>query len=522
MTHTLQIIYGGTTVDLNDGSDIDVMAYQIGPVLLDSDNAVDTIRLRVLSTSISNLQAEIAAINRALTEARQRQSKGRGNRVYLKRQLDSESNTYRSEILEIRTWPDDRAIDPKPYWSAKAVPYMVQITRVPYWENNSETELELSNNGGTAATGGQTVYNPSNLTPIINGNITISYDATDDSINDSANGLGSFAAGDVIIVRGSTSNDDVYTVVTAAAGKLTVVENLTTEAAGDTTYIYDVQNYVHIAAAQVAGDVPTPCRVEITNSMETNSWQYHIGHNILSNPASLSHVLEAEHADSSSITVSATNSGGEYITSTWATDAETTIADWTLPTPLLNQAAGGDFRVIARFQVSTNVTDTKFRLKVLYGTTVIYSGAQVQPDSAFSYLIRDLGVVTLPPWLQDSGTIAPVVLRLTGQIVGGTTITLDCLALHCLDGYRYLEPIGTGIPGSSRLVDDGILGELYVDTGASTARAAYYNGVGKSIMLKPNAAQRLYFMTASSVANTAEVDRASSIRIYYRDRRLTI
>jgi hypothetical protein len=524
MAHTLQIIYGGTTLDLNDDSDILSMDYSIGTPRRGQETITETIKLRVDSTSVANLQTEMQNINRALLATKDRRLQQRGARVYLTRQLDGEANTYRSEILDIESWPDVKAIHPKPFWDAYLVIYYIRVTRVAYWENNTEDEIALSNNAGTAATGGRVVYNPSNLTPIINGIATISYSTTDDSINDSGDGLGDFAVGDVIIVRGSTSNDGVYTVDGAAVGKLTVVENLTTEVAGDTTYIYDVQNFVHIAASEVIGDMDAPCRIEITDTFATgNSNQFHIGHNTLSNPATLSHILEAEHASGvTSTSADAACSGGEYATLTWAVDTEATLAEWTIPTEVLAKAAGGDFRALARFQVITNVTDTKFRLKILYGSAEIFTGKVVQPDSAYSYLIRDLGIVTLPPWFQDSGTMEALTLRLTGKITGGTTIKLDCIALHCLDGYRYLEPVATGIPQNSRLVDDGILGELYVDTGSATARAAYYNGRGRPIMLKPNTAQRLYFLTASSTANTAEVNRTSSIRVYYRDRRLTI
>ena len=524
MAHTIQLIYGNTTVDLNDSSDIGVMEYNIQRKRAGDMFISEQIVCRVLSSSVANLQTEMDNINRALLAASDRTSKRRGDRVYIKRQLDGEASTYRSEIVSIEAWPGIEAIKPKPYWDANAVRYNILIRRVPYWENNSETELELSNNSASAATGGTVVQNPSNLTPIINGIDTISYNTTDDSINDSGDGLGDFAAGDVIIVRGSTSNDGVYTIVTAAAGKITVVENLTTEIAGDTTYIYDVQNYVSIAAAQVEGDTEAPCRIEITNTFATaNSYQFHLSHNILSNPAGLSHILEAEHASgTTSTSASGSQSGGEYATMTWAGSTEATLANWALSSEFLSKCAGGDFRVIARFQASTNVTDVKFRFQLLFGSTVIFTGPQLQPDSAFSYLIRDLGVVTLPPWLQDSGITSALTLRMTGLKVGGTTITLDCLALQPLDGWRYLEPVGTGIPENSRLVDDGILNELYVDNGAATARAGYYNGRGSPIMLKPNAVQRVHFKTASSAANTAEVNRTSSIRIYYRDRRLTI
>ena len=52
---------------------------------------------------------------------------------------------------------------------------------------------------------------------------TVTYTAPD-TISDSANGFGSFAAGDIIEIEGSTSNDGVYEVDTAAAGVLTLIE----------------------------------------------------------------------------------------------------------------------------------------------------------------------------------------------------------------------------------------------------------------------------------------------------------
>lgn len=66
--------------------------------------------------------------------------------------------------------------------------------------------------------------------------------ANPDTITDSANGLGSFSAGQTIVVSGSTSNDGVYVIATAAAGTLTLqtADSLTAEAAGDSVTIYAV------------------------------------------------------------------------------------------------------------------------------------------------------------------------------------------------------------------------------------------------------------------------------------------
>jgi hypothetical protein len=66
--------------------------------------------------------------------------------------------------------------------------------------------------------------------------------ANPDTITDTANGLGSFSAGQTIVISGSTSNDGVYVIATAVAGTITLqsVDVLTAEALGDSVTIYAV------------------------------------------------------------------------------------------------------------------------------------------------------------------------------------------------------------------------------------------------------------------------------------------
>jgi uncharacterized membrane protein len=62
---------------------------------------------------------------------------------------------------------------------------------------------------------------------------TISFASADNSVNDSGSGFGSYTAGSWIEVSGTTSNDGVYKIVTAAAGKLTLSHGtVTNESAG--------------------------------------------------------------------------------------------------------------------------------------------------------------------------------------------------------------------------------------------------------------------------------------------------
>lgn len=67
-------------------------------------------------------------------------------------------------------------------------------------------------------------------------------EANPDTITDTANGLAVFSAGQTVVVSGSTSNDGVYVIATAAAGTLTLqtADDLTAEALGDSVTIYAV------------------------------------------------------------------------------------------------------------------------------------------------------------------------------------------------------------------------------------------------------------------------------------------
>lgn len=76
-------------------------------------------------------------------------------------------------------------------------------------------------------------------TPSFSG-ITLSASTTDDSFNDSASGLADFDGYAWINVSGFTdsSNNGIFAVEAVTAAKITVVENLVTEIAGDSVTVY--------------------------------------------------------------------------------------------------------------------------------------------------------------------------------------------------------------------------------------------------------------------------------------------
>lgn len=312
--------------------------------------------------------------------------------------------------------------------------------------------------------------------------------------------------------------------------------NGTDDTSGLTIYNHDDahaghDNYVQIAADDVDGDLPSPARIELTNSYNDSDEDSHvwIGHNVLSDPANFDHILEAEDATGASATANATCSGGEYVATTLSTDSETTMLTWALSSSFLTDCNGAHFRVLARFRedatTAANITDVKFRLKLQVDNRTIWQGEQVRPKVGDSYVIRDLGIIRLPPWPIESGQSSVAMnLLLTGQRTSGVneTIDLDFLMLVPTDGFRLLERVGDGVAYNERLVDDGISETVYVDTGASTARRSNVVAVGKPVMLWPNTLQRLYFLIHTWTANNAEIVRTHTVKVYYRPRRASL
>lgn len=529
MAHTITVKYGSTTITLSTGE------YAISYTPRDGGSAevvTESADVRIIAASLSAMQSDIRALNTAFEAARRRRKTGIGDRVYVTLLESGGSDTYRSEIWAAN--PNDlpgrvQILDPTMYdkiFTAEVAMIRVFWSRKNYWENNAETELSLSNGSGSG-TGGRTVVNPHG-SAVIDDETTISFSVSNSTytISDSGNGLAGLAEGDVISVRGSTSNDGIYTVITSAAGSITVNEPVSAEAAGDHVFIYDMNNYVHIDSAAILGAIPTACRILLTNSDAGADLQtVWMGNNYLSEPDDFAHILEAEDSDTGSNTANAGASSGQYRTYTIGT-TEAKVTGWTIPSETLEVANSAYFKVIARFFDGTNLTDMKLRLRVYYGTNILYNGGQVEYDDTYagiSRLWREIDTVQLPPYSLDGTSITPtdLSLQLWGISTTGGNVTpkLDCLMLLPVNGYRKLRSAG-GVAQNSILIDDGVLGVHYQSVSSEYVRDV--TAEGAPIMLWPGIDNRIYFIQHSETANTADRDRTMSVRIYYRERRVTL
>ena len=284
-------------------------------------------------------------------------------------------------------------------------------------------------------------------------------------------------------------------------------------------------NWVDIDGDDVAGVLPAPVRLELTNTYDVVHKLGHvfIGHNAFSNPATFGHILEAEDAATSgSVESSASASGGEYVLFQWAHDTEATVLEWSLPSELMSAAGGGHFHMIMRFWLTLN-TGIWFRLRIRSQNLPIWASQQFQVDKRYAMTVRSMGVVQLPPWLVGGhDAVDALTLQLLAQKQGGGTLYPDFLQLTPTDSYRVLFQAAGGAGYGQRIVDDGILNLLYVDTGAGTGRRGVFVGRGTRVTLWPGRDQRLYFLTHSATFNTSEIGRTMAVRVYYRPRRLTL
>ena len=283
-------------------------------------------------------------------------------------------------------------------------------------------------------------------------------------------------------------------------------------------------NYVDIGAGVIDGNLPSPAKLIVKNTFATHRitslW---IGHNY-TDPTNFVHLLEAEAATGVTPHSNSSCSGGNDVQATLSTDAKTDLLKWTLPITLLNAARGRYVHAVVRFSNAVYIRQIRFSVRMGWNVTTIWESQAVLPDNDRAICIRDLSAFRLPPWLQSSAGLDAVDLVLSAQRLDPILMSLaiDCLMLIPADSFRTLQTTGYGVAQNSRIIDDGMTGDLYRDDGAGTGKVGIIRCFGGPIMLQPKKAQRLYFVTHSEYANTASILHTLSIQVAYRPRRKTI
>lgn len=286
------------------------------------------------------------------------------------------------------------------------------------------------------------------------------------------------------------------------------------------------ENYVAIDGADVDGVLPTPARIEITNTYATDILaNVIVGHNVYADPDDLVPELECEGAltDVGAVYTDVTCAGGEYVLLNMAATRELLLT-WTISSEVLSSCRGRFFRLWLRCQ-DKPAADTYLTPKMILGIGTLQVVAEGQETKLNTgQVLQDLGVLQIPPYLMgDTGVLFQMDLALYGRSASLGTLAVDFLYLMPLDGYRELRPRGYGMAQDITLVDDGIADSIWVQgygIGSDELIGLYY-GLGPRVTLIPDRDQRLYFLM-SNTDGDAEIERTATVVVKYRPRRLTV
>lgn len=275
-------------------------------------------------------------------------------------------------------------------------------------------------------------------------------------------------------------------------------------------------NWVQIASSQVAGDLPGPCRVQLTNTVgSSRTWtKLILALNTMSDPASWVHMLEGESRSSGgTVSADATASNGQLVEMLLSGSSVTML--WSLSSTQMQRSRGRLFRLLARIVGTTGTITATAEIRAANGSNVLWRG---EPATITGYGgLIDLGAAPLPPGGYNA-SYGGVSLALT--LTGTGIAEVDFVQLTPLDGYRMLTLLAA-CANSDIVVDDSAEGLSYVLSGSSVL--PYVSAVGAALLLQPGVTQRLIVLAeGGAVFDPAPIDDAWTVRVWHRPRRLTI
>jgi len=282
-------------------------------------------------------------------------------------------------------------------------------------------------------------------------------------------------------------------------------------------------NWVTVAAVDVAGNLPAPLRLRLTNNTGGNvgSRNFYQASNAHFAPATFAHVIEGESMAWITQVVDSNSSAGYFGRATWTTLIAHAVDmfKWPLSSAVLTAAAGGFFRVLVRF---ANTPPTGIELQLHVKTSIspifaLWSGPKV---TATGTLLQDMGVVQLPPGVA-AGTYYDLLLVLTGEFTGTSQLDIDFLHLTPADSSRWFRQIGYQIPNLDAVENNGPEERVY-EIDAGTGQLSYlYEVYNSTIYAWPNREQRLYFLHDGDTGGM-NIAQTWSVRAWYRPRRNTL
>ncbi len=507
-------LYNSTEQALLVGADTRLAAY--APTAGDGATVSERALIVSSASAEATLLDTLHRIERLLRQAERYIQAGTGDPVYLGLATDPASG------VEYRSLVHDGSVRVKPTalvseLAARRLALEVMWKRADWFEG-PESEIPLTNSTGTGVLGGLAVWNP---TPAIT-SAGLHFQALANRIDDANSKLACFCTGDSIRISGSLANNGACTVADGGhAGYLITAEALVEEDPGMlVTICGGLNNHVEIAAADLAGALPFPLRLELTSETLDRGGSAYVGiggwHDVAQMPPRVSLATGAGTLDDD------TCIDGRYWHATWNDTAEARLKSTALTTALFRAAAGEQFLALLRLRAKTAMTDLWLKLQIELNASgpVLWSGPWVQATTAT--FLQELGTLRLPPFLAGPEDIdsAELCLYAKSYSAGAHALDLDGIFLLPVECFRHYIPVDSAsLAEDESLTDDSISGYLY--TTFSGCKRQTYVAYGSPLGLWPGRKQRIYIV-ADSQAGTADITRTLRVRAFYRERRRTL
>lgn len=437
----LRISDGTTTVDLS-GSTTGVYGCTYFPAVgADVDPTVADRADLILSGTEAQIRGAVNSVEHLLAGALRRARLGTGVRVWLEYKPIDTDTLYRSEIYDGRVVFDEDPGARRWAGSTLRMRAALIVDRSNWWESTSETELELSSSGNSAATGGRTITNA------------------------------------------------------------------------------PTANWIGIASTQVAGTLPAPLRLKLTNTSGSSKGyaDIYIGNDAYGAPTA-DHYIEGENQISGYGTDQAVagSSGGSVVELT-VTATSSLLVAWLVPAGMM-AAAGRWYRLLMRSGYPSPNIRVKPTIYDYYGLIKLWEGAETLLANS-AWQLNDLGAVPVPPGAYATD-YAQIRLALWLRADSSTTFQIDYVALLAQDdAFRQVHQLGMSVANNDSLEIDEIDARYTHIEGSS--KHPILVPTGRPLVVYPGVTQRLHILErigtgASGVTNTM------SVRAYYRPRRRTV
>jgi hypothetical protein len=356
-------------VDLVDASYGGVTKYQPLPAKTGEDSVSESISVDFRPGGTDAPRTKINMINRMFILARARKASGKGPRVFLYCETSSLNTPYRAEVYDgtVSLTDDVFGIDVAQNWYQ----VVIAVTRSPWWESTSETQIALTNGSATNNTSGLTVDNSET-------------GSKDNWFNIPTSQLPSNTSGDV---------------------EAPIRLEITNSTSGGVSALSTKAIYVGMMKS---------------NSFASNRLPIFEGE---------SGSAGATVSTASQVGTQASN--GNYMRCQWTNTNNVTLLSWTLSAADLQRMRGMRFAPALRLSNALSTADYDFGWQILdSGLTALTPIKWTRASATDQFLMLNSGEI--PPFLSDAATLNSLSLALKCRRLTGGTNTVDADAVYLM------------------------------------------------------------------------------------------